>query len=125
MVLAPTPLDVHPDHRATGELVLTLLQERGQLEAGRWWIVHGDAEWPLPKGVHPSQPLFPPLRARSLAWERFDLEPVWVEQKLRAILAYGSQVALMRRFLESFVKGNELLSPSPLPDRRAPADPDR
>ncbi len=114
VVLAPTPRDAHPDHRAIGQLVMELLQERGQPEIGRWWIVHGDSEWPLPKGVHPSQPLFPPLRARTLPWERFDLEPRWVATKLLAIDTYRSQVEMMRRFLVSFARRNELISSAPL-----------
>lgn len=121
VVLAPIPRDAHPDHRAVGELMIELLGERRQLDIGRWWIVHGDREWPLPKGVHLRQPLFPPLRARNVAWERFDLEPQWVATKLRAIYAYRSQVDLMRRFLEAFARRNELVSRSPAENQyRAP-----
>ncbi len=114
LVFAPTPRDAHSDHRAVGQLVMELLEERGQSAIGRWWIVHGDSEWPLPKGVHLSQPLFPPLRARTLPWERFDLEPRWVATKLLAIDTYRSQVEMMRRFLVSFARRNELISSSPL-----------
>jgi LmbE family N-acetylglucosaminyl deacetylase len=114
VVLAPTPLDGHPDHRTVGEIVLRVLGERGELSVGRWWIVHGDAQWPLPKGVHMRSPLFPPLRARHLPWTRLDLEHRHVEVKLAAIRAHESQVTLLRRYLESFAKRNELFSPLPL-----------
>lgn len=113
LVFAPTPLDAHPDHRAVGELIEELLRERGELAMGRWWIVHGDPEWPLPKGAHLGQPLFPPVRARGLPWERFDLEARWVTIKLHAIYAHRSQVDLMRRFLVAFARRNELFSLSP------------
>lgn len=114
LVLAPTPLDGHPDHRVVGEAVLRILGERDALHTGRWWIVHGDAQWPLPKGVHMRLPLFPPLRARHLPWERLDLERRHVEVKLAAIREHETQVRLLRRYLESFAKRNELFSPLPL-----------
>ena len=116
VVLAPTPRDVHPDHQAAGEIVLQLLLERGQLDLGRWWIVHGDPQWPLPKGVHLGAPLFPPVRAKDLPWQRFELERGQVETKLAAIRAHASQVLWLRRYLEAFARRNELVSPDPLPE---------
>lgn len=118
VVLAPTPLDAHPDHRITGEITLRLLFERDLLGNGLWWIVHGDPEWPLPKGVHRGAPLFPPVRARALPWQRVDLSGDQVDTKLTAIRAHTSQITLLRRFLESFAKRNELLSPQALPGPR-------
>lgn len=56
VVLAPTPRDAHSDHRAVGQLVMELLEERGQPEIGRWWIVHGDSEWPLPRACTRANP---------------------------------------------------------------------
>lgn len=113
LVLAPTLRDRHPDHRAVGAVVAEALAATGHLDSGRWYIVHGDPEWPLPKGVHLRQPLFPPLRARELPWERVDLEPEWEVTKLQAIYEYRSQVAMMKRYLQSFAKRNELLSRAP------------
>lgn len=115
VVLAPTPLDAHPDHRAAGELMLLLLLERDELDRARWWIVHGDAQWPLPKGYHPRATLFPPLRAARLPWQRLDLATHEVETKLAAIRAHATQVLWLRRYLEAFARRNELFSPVPLP----------
>lgn len=115
VVLAPTPLDAHPDHRAAGELLLLLLLERDQLDRAWWWIVHGDPQWPLPKGFHPRATLFPPLRAARLPWHRLDLERSEVAVKLAAIRAHATQILWMRRYLEAFARRNELFSPVPLP----------
>ena len=125
VLLAPTPLDVHPDHRAAGEIVLRLLLEREQLDSGRWWIVHGDPQWPLPKGRHLDASLFPPLRARALPWQRFDLEREQVQVKLEAIHAHATQVLWLRRYLEAFARSNELVSPLPLPGAWLPEEPGR
>src|ERR1700692_3750793 len=59
-VLAPTPLDEHADHRATGELVIRTMDALGQLDRVRYWIVHGGFAWPWPRGLHPHAALEPP-----------------------------------------------------------------
>lgn len=115
LILAPSPQDAHPDHRATGELAIRVLGRRGELERLRCWIVHGGLEWPLPKGLHPTLPLEPPPRGRGLEWERLDLDPQEVQTKLEATRAHASQMELLSRFMLAFVRQNELLSPTPLP----------
>lgn len=111
LLLAPSPLDAHADHRATGYLALRLL--RPGLSA-LFWIVHGGVEWPLPKGLHPTLPLEPPPRGRGLPWQRLDLTPPVRAAKEAALLAYRSQMEILGRFLLAFVRQNELFSPHPL-----------
>ncbi|WP_018465345.1 PIG-L deacetylase family protein [Calidithermus timidus] len=119
VVLAPSPLDAHPDHRATGDLALRLLGKRKELGKARFWIVHGGLEWPLPKGLHKNLPLEPPPRGRGLPWQRVDLSPKQVEVKLEAARAHHSQMLILGRFMEAFVRQNELISPLPLPEPSA------
>lgn len=113
LILAPSPQDAHPDHRATGELAIRVLGRRGELKGLRYWIVHGGLEWPLPKGWHPTLPLEPPPRGRGLLWERLDLDPQEVQTKLEATRAHASQMELLSRYMLAFVRQNELLSPTP------------
>src|SRR6202162_1314050 len=65
LVLAAAPQDLHPDHRASGELVRRLLERRGELAALRYWIIHARG-WPRPYGLEPPVPLAPPAIAASL-----------------------------------------------------------
>lgn len=116
VVLAPSPLDAHPDHRATGDLTLRVLGKRKELGKARFWIVHGGLEWPLPKGLHKNLPLEPPPRGRGLPWQRVNLGPEQIEAKLQAARAHHSQMLILGRFMEAFVRQNELLSPLPLPE---------
>ncbi len=116
VVLAPSPLDAHPDHRATGDLTLRVLGKRKELGKARFWIVHGGLEWPLPKGLHKNLPLEPPPRGRGLPWQRVNLSPEQIEAKLQAARAHHSQMLILGRFMEAFVRQNELLSPLPLPE---------
>ncbi|WP_243455338.1 PIG-L family deacetylase [Meiothermus sp. CFH 77666] len=118
-VLAPSPLDAHPDHRTTGDLALRLLGKRKELHKARFWIVHGGLEWPLPKGVHKDLPLEPPPRGRGLPWQRVVLTPEQMERKLEAARAHHSQIIIIGRFMEAFIRQNELLSPVPLPEPEA------
>jgi LmbE family N-acetylglucosaminyl deacetylase len=115
LLLVPAPQDAHPDHRTTSYLALRLMAERGQTSRMRFWVVHGGLEWPLPKGVHRSDPLTLPSRAMNLAWTRADLTPAEVQKKAEAIRAYRSQTALLGRFMQAFERKNELLSTTPLP----------
>ncbi len=117
LLLAPSPLDAHVDHRATGYLALRLLGTHSGLK-GAFYIVHGGLEWPLPKGYHPALALEPPPRGRELPWLRLDLTPKEEEAKRQALLAHRSQMQILGRFLLAFVRKNELFSPEALPKAR-------
>lgn len=115
VVLAPPPRDRHPDHSATGDLTLRLFSERGELDKLSWWLVHGGLEYPLPKGFHPTLPLYPAPRGAGLNWQRVDLSEEQVETKWQAVRSYKTQLEILERFMEAFVRRNELLSTTALP----------
>jgi LmbE family N-acetylglucosaminyl deacetylase len=113
LVLAPAPEDAHPDHRATAYMAMRLLGEQEALDKLRFYVIHGGLEWPLPKGLHPGLPLEPPPRGRHLPWERLDLKPNEVAGKLQALKAHRSQMEVLGRFMEAFVRTNELFTRPP------------
>ncbi|WP_019586219.1 PIG-L deacetylase family protein [Deinococcus apachensis] len=115
LVLAPSPEDRHPDHRATSYFVTRLLARRGETGRLRFWIVHGGLEYPLPKGLHRGLPLMVPPRGEGLAWERVDLSGAQEDGKLRALREHRSQMNVMDRFLLAFVRENELLTRQVVP----------
>jgi LmbE family N-acetylglucosaminyl deacetylase len=117
VVLAPSPEDHHPDHHAAGNLMLRILTQYSENVSGRWWIVHGGFGWPLPRGLHPELPLSPPPRGRDLPWQRNDLSPAQVAVKAEAINRHQSQIEVLRRFMEAFIRANELISLQPLPEQ--------
>lgn len=115
-ILAPSVLDQHPDHRATGQFAVRVLQERHELGRLRVWIVHGGAFWPWPRGWHPSAPLQPPGLATALAWTRLPLDVAEVNDKRAALEAHRTQMfGLEQRFLLAFVRCNELFASPPAP----------
>jgi LmbE family N-acetylglucosaminyl deacetylase len=113
-VFVASPLDAHPDHSASGEFVMRILGERNQLDRIYYWIIHGGFEWPRPRGLHRQSDLMPPERARDLPWLRFELTDAEQDAKLAALGAHRSQMEIMRRFMSSFVRRNELFSRVPL-----------
>jgi LmbE family N-acetylglucosaminyl deacetylase len=113
-VLAPTPLDVHEDHRATGMLVIRTMRGLGHLDRVRYWIVHGGIGWPWPRGLHPEEALVPPSHAGALPWQDFPLLPAERDRKASAIRIYETQMRLTSSFLLAFVKRNEIYSSAPL-----------
>jgi len=121
-VLAPSPLDAHPDHQATAYFAMRILGKMGWEGRLRYYIVHGGYEYPLPKGLHPRLPLYPAPRGRRLPWRRVELSEAEIEGKLRATRAHASQMRLIGNFMLAFVRRNELLSPFPIPVQIQPED---
>lgn len=117
VVLTCSPKDAHRDHRAAGYATMRILGEHGLERRVRYYIVHGAYEYPLPKGYWPALPLYPAPRGRGMPWQRIDLTPAQVERKAQAIRAHASQVSVMKRFLLSFARRNELMSLKPIPVR--------
>lgn len=131
LIVCPHPNDAHPDHWAVNAFVNYVLEEvreRGDDWARtarlRLYLVHR-GEWPNPKGLNPKLALLPPktmINTRT-HWLVRNLPDQVVELKRDAILAYHSQVALMRAYLLSFARQNELfgeLDPIALPLLTAP-----
>jgi LmbE family N-acetylglucosaminyl deacetylase len=115
LVLAPSPQDAHPDHRAAGILTLQVLSRRGELAAARFWIVHGGRDWPRPRALRPSLPLPEPPRGRGLGLVAFALTAPEEAAKLQAVRQYHTQMRVMSPFLLSFVRTDELYSSLPVP----------
>ncbi|MGC8667255.1 MAG: PIG-L deacetylase family protein [Chthonomonadales bacterium] len=110
------PSDDHADHAAASAFVtraLQALREEGASWAAscrlRYYLVHR-GDWPVPQGLQERALLMPPAEMAELdtSWQAFPLSPQEEARKRQAILTYHSQVAVMKRFLVSFVRRNEL-----------------
>jgi len=116
LILAPSPLDEHPDHRAAGLLALAARRvaaaDDGQWQV-RYWIVHGGEGWPSPRGLLPGIPLTPPPAGRGLTYTDFSLAPAEEDRKLIALRAHETQMRAMEPFLLSFVRTTELYFAAP------------
>lgn len=108
LILAPTPEDTHPDHRAAGLLALEAAA-RGEVVV-RYWIVHGGEGWPSPRGLSPGIPLTVAPRARGLDPQPLQLSPSQEDRKLAALNAYATQLKVLTPFLMSFIRTTELFS---------------
>lgn len=115
LVLAPSPRDSHPDHRATGIVAIRTMARRNELAKMRYWIVHGGEFWPMPRGYEPDLEMNPPPLGHGLSQTPFKLEPAEEQRKRLAISAYRTQMEVMSSFLLSFVRTNELYSLNPMP----------
>jgi LmbE family N-acetylglucosaminyl deacetylase len=130
LILAPSPLDEHPDHRAMGLLAIAAIAAVAPGAAGtartagpgndgqrevRYWIVHGGEGWPRPRDLMPGIPLTPPPTGEGLVYAAFDLEPAEEDRKLLALRAHETQMRAMAPFLLSFVRTTELYFAAPHP----------
>lgn len=110
LILAPSPQDSHPDHRAAGLLTVAATRRGVTTAQVRYWIVHGGAGWPSPRELLMGVPLIPAPLSRGLEPAAFLLEPGEEDVELRALEAYRTQMTLMAPFLLAFVRTNELFS---------------
>jgi LmbE family N-acetylglucosaminyl deacetylase len=110
LILAPSELDSHPDHRSAGRLTHDALARLPGSIAVRYWIVHGGEGWPSPRALLPGIPLTPPPSTRPPAPVAFDLTVAEEDRKLGALEAYATQLRVMAPFLLAFVRTNELFS---------------
>jgi LmbE family N-acetylglucosaminyl deacetylase len=135
LVVFPSPNDVHPDHwglSAFTRLALALEQKDhpDYQPTALAYLVHRP-DFPEPRGFHPTERLQPPAAIYNSTkgdWGTFELGQGDIVDKQSAILAYRSQLPLLRSLLESFVRQNELfqrVQPVPLPQLAAgnPLDP--
>ncbi len=116
VVVIPHPNDAHPDHWALNAFTtyaLADLRQKGQPFAQAptvyLYLVHR-GDWPAPKGVHLSGLLTPPTTLADIttAWSSLPLSSDVTNLKYQAILQYKSQINLLRRFLTSFARANEV-----------------
>jgi hypothetical protein len=75
------------------------------------YLVHRP-DFPEIKGLKPQASLTPPaiIYSLSLDWYQLDLTSADTSLKGQAVLAYRSQLPLLRNLLESFVRANETFS---------------
>jgi N-acetyl-1-D-myo-inositol-2-amino-2-deoxy-alpha-D-glucopyranoside deacetylase len=113
LIVYPHPQDVHPDHwglNVFARLAITLIQHSDPTfqPAELTYLVHRP-DFPEIRGLKPQETLTPPaiLYALSHDWFRLDLTPGDTTLKGQAVLAYRSQLPLLRTLLESFVRTNE------------------
>lgn len=116
-ILCPHPNDNHADHWALYCYTLAALYELRALDKTRLWLylVHR-GDWPLPQGLHPTDPMAPPAALANLdtRWQSLPFDPALVKRKEEAILRYRSQILVMKRFLLSFARKSELFGERPL-----------
>lgn len=117
LILAPSPLDSHPDHSAAGLLTIAATRQPGSV-AVRYWIVHGGEGWPNPRGLSPGVPLTPPPLGAGLVAQPFELSPREEDCKLQALRVYETQLPVLEAFLLAFVRTTELYAPRPYPPER-------
>ena len=117
------PGDHNPDHRSLYLFTQVALWdlEKELKPAVYPFLVHYK-KWPRPAGYHPEIELVPPdLFKDSVRWQVYGLSPTHVSVKRDAIRMHASQYAVSGRYLDSFIRPNELFGDFPTM-RLRPAD---
>ncbi|MEN6425394.1 MAG: PIG-L family deacetylase [Phycisphaerales bacterium] len=109
-VFVSHPADHHPDHRALYLFTRVCLFDLEQdLSAQVYpYLVHY-TNWPTPQGHHPEMALVPPGILQSQAgWSVETMSPPEMRRKRVALRAHHTQYETTPRYLDSFVRSNEL-----------------
>jgi LmbE family N-acetylglucosaminyl deacetylase len=113
-VFVSHPADGHRDHRAFylfAQVALWDLDKQVPAELFPY-LVHYRA-WPQPRGFHPDRDVRPPAAWAAFKTVSHTLEPSNITLKRLALREHHTQMALDRRYLESFVGPQELFIPFP------------
>jgi len=121
-VLLPHPNDEHRDHYSASNftrMALALVSEADPTYQPAIWgyLIHYGF-YPQPRGLRPNNTLLPPipLSGAGNEWTRLDLTPAQIQTKTTALQAYTTQLHLMRSFLYSFARQDEIFADSALFD---------
>jgi LmbE family N-acetylglucosaminyl deacetylase len=135
-VFVSHPADHHADHKALYLFTRVALFDVAPEIAPQVYpyLVHY-TRWPRPVGRYPDEPLEPPILLKDkIAWQSVDLDARQVSTKGDALKKLKSQYGTTPRFLDSFVRRNELFgdfpvvrldrdgAPSPAPDVHSSAE---
>jgi len=110
VVVFPVAFDSHPDHRATGRLVLRILEHLVLGPRHRLgYLIHA-RDFPSPFLRAPRHPLLPPGRFADQPWTLFPMSPPDETAKLRVLREYKSQRRDPVLFVltDAFIRRNEL-----------------
>ncbi len=117
-LVMPSAFDTHPDHWGTNAYATLAWAEWAHRDAAwrtmpRWgYLVHWPA-WPLPLAYRPEMEAEAPERLVALGqepWHKESLQPGWIDAKREALLAYESQVELIKLYMLAFCRKTELFS---------------
>ena len=109
-IFLPAIEDRHGDHKALALFGAAAAMRSGYGARMCRWIVHSGWSWPSPMGYDGDGWLSDPPTGMAYVWQSYELNDWQKELKLEAILAYHSQLAVMKDFLLAFVRRNELFS---------------
>jgi N-acetyl-1-D-myo-inositol-2-amino-2-deoxy-alpha-D-glucopyranoside deacetylase len=115
VVVYPHPNEAHVDHWGLSNFVSAALENLRRTELDwqppeEWFYLVHRGDWPAPKGYRPEERLLPPAKLTDgmTAWHVRPLTPEQVQHKGEAVAEYQSQVLMLRRYMHSFVRSNEL-----------------
>ncbi len=114
-VFVSHPADHHPDHRALYLFArVTLFDLAPELRPSVYpYLVHY-TKWPVPFGRYLHEPLEPPAFLQDrIAWQIVHLDARQVGLKADALKKHKTQYETAPKFLDSFVRRNELFGDFP------------
>jgi LmbE family N-acetylglucosaminyl deacetylase/glycosyltransferase involved in cell wall biosynthesis len=120
LVVLPHPNDEHPDHRAASDFTRFALASMAANDPSYqpqiWGYLVHYGFFPQPRGLHPTLFMLPPkpFIETGNTWVRVQLSSDMLKAKIDALNKYTTQQKLMRSFLDSFARQDEIFAALPL-----------
>lgn len=121
VIYLPHPNDSHTDHWSTNAFVIYSLEQLKEENKEKYgqiclltYLIHR-GKWPLPRGKKLKAELTPPKKLLNLdtKWTKTFLSTAESDSKFSAICKHRSQTRLMKKYLMSFARANELFGKVP------------
>lgn len=119
------PADHNGDHRAVYLFTTIALWELGPSFTPQVfpYLIHA-AGWPLPRGFYPEKSMSAPASfSREATWQEVNLTSSEVRVKRAALQLHRSEYISAARYLDTFVRRNEIFGDFPIEDFAQPAAP--
>lgn len=115
IIFYPDDGDEHPDHWATSAFAQYTAIKTNYTGESFTYLVH-KGSWPQPLSYQPNNALEAPKDVLDLdgTWYSLNLTQDDENKKENAINSHATQVSLMRNYLLSFVRGNEIFAQYPV-----------
>ncbi|MGE5673363.1 MAG: PIG-L deacetylase family protein [Mycobacterium leprae] len=115
LVVYPHPNEAHVDHWGLSNFVTAALEQLRRTDTDwrpptEWYYLVHRGDWPAPKGYRPNSGLLPPpkLAGGMTVWRSEPLTAAQERKKAESVDLYHTQTRILRRYMESFIRTNEL-----------------
>ncbi len=115
-VFLTSPMDLNCDHRAIFNFFnVAFLETRKAITPNVYLYLIHYKRWPKPKNFMPYFTLEPPSKLNNKTWLSYYLNPQQINQKIKALNYFKTELIGNKNFIFSFIRKNEIFEKMDIP----------